>query len=77
MENKIFTIVSYSNSKNNVELLNDALYSLFDNSTKYIKDMSSNIRVESVSIVSNNVTNFDETNGQWSKVLDVSLWYFK
>jgi hypothetical protein len=77
MENKIFTIVSYNNSKNNVELMNDALYSLFDNSTKYIKDTSSNLRIESATIISNNVVNYDETNKVWSKVLDVSVWYFK
>ena len=77
LQNKIFTIVSYSNSKNNVELLNDALYTLFDNSTNYIKEMSSTLRIESCSIISNNVTNYDDTNLKWSRVLDISLWYFK
>ena len=77
MENKIFTIVSYTNSKNNIELINDALYSLFDNSTKYIKESSSNLRIESITIINNNVINYDETNKVWSKVLDVSFWYFK
>jgi hypothetical protein len=75
MRNTVFTIVSCHNSKANIELLNDSLYSLFDTSTKYIKEMSSNLKVESVSIIQNHETGFDETNKNWTKAIDISVWY--
>lgn len=75
LQNKIYTIVSSHNSKANVELLNDALYTLFDTSSSYIKETSSNLLITSVTIVNNNVTRYDETNKNWSKVLDVSVWF--
>lgn len=75
-KNIIYTITSVHNSKANVELLNSALYSLFDNSTAYIRETSSNIKVESCNIINNAVCNYDDQNQYWIKVLDISVWYF-
>lgn len=74
--NVIYTIVSCWNTKANVDLINDGLYTLFDDSTSRIKETSSNLKIESVKIISNNKTDYDESNKNWSKVLDISVWYF-
>lgn len=73
--NKVYTIMMFHNSKANVELINDGMYSLFDNSTKFQKDTSSNLSIESIKIITNNVTRYDETNKNWVKVMDISVWY--
>lgn len=74
--NTVISIVSCHNSKSNVELLNDGLYTLFDDSTSRIKETSSNLRIESVKIINNSRSDYDESNKNWLKVLDISVWYF-
>lgn len=71
-----FTIVSCHNSKANVEILNDALYTLFDNSTRKIQETSSNLRIESVEIINNSKSDYDDSNKNWYKAMDISVWYF-
>lgn len=75
-QNAIFTIVSCHNSITNVETLNDALYTLFDDSTARIRETSSNLKIESVKIINNSRSDYDESNKNWLRAIDISVWYF-
>lgn len=77
LRNNIYQIVSCSNSKSSLENLNEALYNLFDTSTGYIKETSSNLKIESVMIINNAVTRYDESNKNWVRFLEISVWYSK
>lgn len=74
--NRIFSLTSVHNSKSNVENMNDQLYNLFDTSTAWIRESSSNLYVDSVDII-NNVGLYDPENRYWTKILDISVWYHK
>jgi hypothetical protein len=72
---RVITLTCLHNTKSQVESLNDNLYNLFDNSTAYIRETSSNLSVESVMIQQNGVGGFDNENKYWYRVLDVKFWY--
>ena len=75
--NSVMSITMYRNSKSEIEAINDAMYTLFDTSTAYIKETSSSLSIDSVEIINNSVSGFDDTNKYWFRVLDISVWYHK
>lgn len=75
--NRVFSLTSVHKSKSNVEDINDQLYDLFDNSTQYIRESSSNLYTINVDIINNGVGLYDEENKYWTRVLDLSVWYTK
>lgn len=73
--NKVFSLTCLHNTKSNVEAMNEDAYKLFDTSTAYIRESSSNLFIDSVQISENSVGGYDEINQYWFKVLDLSIWY--
>jgi len=73
--NTILAVRSVHNSKADMESLNTLLYDLFDTSTAYIRESSSNLNVDSVSIINNSASGYDETNKTYWKDLELSIWY--
>jgi len=72
----IYSLTSIHNSKSNVEDLNDQLYNLFDNSTQYIRESSSNLHTINVEIINNVPSLYDDDNKYWTRPLDISVWYY-
>jgi hypothetical protein len=75
--NEIITLTTFGASKSSVENINSNLYDLFDTSTAYIKETSSSLSIDSVTIVNNPGAVYDETNLKWQRTLDISVWYHK
>jgi len=73
-QNTIYSLSVFHNSVANTTLLNDQLYNLFDTSTSYIRESSSNLHIDSVSMI-NTLGGLDQENNYWFKVLDISIWY--
>lgn len=73
-QNTVYSLSVFHNSIGNTDLLNDQLYNLFDTSTAYIRESSSNLHIDSVSII-NNIPGLDPDNDYWFKILDISVWY--
>ena len=73
----IISIVGYHNTKTGVQSLSDALYNIFDTSTAYVKETSSNINVESVQIVNSITGRYNRDNDNWYCVLDVLVNYWE
>ena len=73
--NMVFSILSLHNSKGDAETLNEAVYSLFDNSTAQIRESSSTLYIDSVNIISNSVCLYENDNQHWVRALDISVWY--
>jgi len=74
-KNSILAIHQIHNSKSELESLNTNLYSLFDSSTAYIRESSSNLYIDSVTIINNSNSGYDETNKTYWKELEISVWY--
>lgn len=75
LRNMKFTITSVNKSKSNVEDMNNELYSMFDNSTSYLRETSSNISIDSVEIINNGAGVYYDDNKYWTRALDISVWY--
>lgn len=73
--NKVFSLTCLHNSKSQAESMNEDAYKLFDCSTKYMRESSSNLYIDSIQISENSVGGYDEINHYWFKVLDLSIWY--
>jgi hypothetical protein len=74
-KNMVFSLTCFHRTKSLVESMNDQLYSLYDTSTSYIRESSSNLYIDSVTIINNSVTSYDKGTQYWSRVLDISVWY--
>lgn len=72
---RVLSLTSLHNSKSQVEALNDALYTLFDTSTAYFRESSSNLYIDSATILQNGEGGFDNENKYWYRVLDIRFWY--
>ena len=72
---RVISLTCLHNSKSQVESMNDSLYTLFDTSTAYMRESSSNIYIDSALILQNGVGGFDNENKYWYRVLDIRFWY--
>ena len=77
LRNTVYSFKSLAKSKSEMDNLNEALYSLFDTSTAWIRESSSSLYVDSVNIVDNGVESYDEYNKTYWKVLEVNIIYHK
>jgi len=75
MRTKIYSLTCLHNSGLQAEYMNNQLYKLFDNSTAYIRESSSTLYVDSVNILENGVSGYDEENKYYYRVLDISVLY--
>ena len=71
----VMSLTCLHNSLAEVELLNDCIYNIFDTSTHYIRESSSDMNIESVTILNNNAKGFDEENKYWYHTIDIRYWY--
>jgi hypothetical protein len=69
----VLSIRAYENTRAKIQTLNDVIYDLFDTSTRYIKESSSNLEVHSVEIVGNVPALWDKDNDLWISTLDVLI----
>lgn len=72
---QIISLKSLETTQANCETLNRLIYSLFDDSTARIFEKSSEIKIESVGIVNNITSLWDDSNKTWFGVLDVRINY--
>lgn len=77
LRQNIISLRSFAASKSQAEAINSIVYPLFDSSTKYIIDKSSSLCVDSVHIISNAVSGFDDTTKLWFRVFDFQItWHY-
>jgi hypothetical protein len=73
---QIVSLKSIETTQDKCETLNGLVYNLFDDSTRTrIFEKSSDIKIESVGIVNNITSLWDDTNKTWFGVLDVRINY--
>ena len=72
---KVYSLTCLHNNALQTENMNNQLYMLFDNSTQYIRESSSNLCIENVFILENGKGDFDEENKYYYRVLDIAVSY--
>ena len=73
----VISLRSFAASKSQAETINQLVYPLFDSSTKYIIDKSSSLCIDSVHIITNAVSGFDDQTKLWYRAFDFQvLWHY-
>lgn len=76
LRQNVISLRSFSASKSQTETINGLVYNLFDSSTGYITAKSSSLCIDSVHILTNAASGFDDQIKLWYRALDVQLlWH--
>lgn len=77
LRQNVVAFKTFAASKAQTETINSIVYGLFDSSTAYITAKSSSLCIDSVKILNNVGSGFDDQTKLWYKVLDVQfLWHY-
>jgi hypothetical protein len=76
LRTNVISLKSFAASKSQVETINGVVYSLFDSSTSYITAKSSSLCIDSVHILTNAASGYDDQIKLWYRALDFQvLWH--
>ena len=77
MKRPIVTIKYFNTTQDSCYGLGEAIYNLFDSSTKRVYELSGDMKVESVAIVNHVSAQWDSINRVWFGATDLRVNYIK
>ncbi len=76
LRTNVISLKSFSASKSQTETINSLVYNLFDSSTGYITAKSSSLCIDSVHILTNAASGYDDQIKLWYRAIDLQLlWH--
>lgn len=76
LHQSMISLRSFAASKAEVDRINSVIYNLFDSSTSYISEKSSSLCIDSVHILTNSNSGFDDAPKLYFRALDIQiLWH--